>query len=812
MLCFSYRLLVLKGFLEGRGNGKVKPVAYVVAVILLQGLMAMHLEAATYYVDPNNGKMSNDGSYDNPWKTLQGLFDNELIETQVYQTLPPGPNTPFVIKNPGAPVKAGDTILLRSGYHGEVDYRSAFNSDYITIAAQDGHKPYLKSIMLESVSKWILCGLTISPALAPGSVLVPADLNKDGLVGFDDFAMFSSYWRDETCEQTNWCRDRDFDRSGMVDFVDLAAFADNWLWEYGSPKLVFIESHNSDGQSYDVIIENNTLFSIEDSSNWSGFDWDLLACTGIHIEGRNMIARNNTLTNVNHGIHTNGDDTLIENNTIKNVAGDGVIAGANDVTIQYNMIKNFYKVNNNHDDGIQFHRGLNIDRVPMMNAVIRGNIIISHDPHEQNPLVGSMAGIVCFDKSMSINWLVENNVVLVQHGNGIVLEGAIDSTVVNNIVFDPTGEQVVWVSFQRSGSNTVVRNNMANHFALDGENMIVSNNLDIDDYGPNTLFLDHENHDMRHKPGSPAIDAGSPLSAPSTDIEGNPRPYGLGYDIGAYEYTLPTEPIGGGLVNFKDFALFASYWQNNACGQPDWCGGADFDQSGMVDVVDLMMFAFDWLSVDIVLNFKDFAVFASYWQNNTCEQPDWCGGVDFDRSGMVDSIDLMIFANDWLSRRINCWDDQHQKPVLLTSTDDSDLSDTDGQWTEYLYTYGRYYPSVLAGVDEEDFGLPVMRFYASGIANGEYEVIANLFTAASGRDMRYYYGYTLDNPKALYVDTVGGAGGLSEHQEYSLGTVNIAYGTFNIYVQDADLLGGTYPYFGWAWIRLVLVTAGIENN
>ncbi|HSJ56236.1 MAG TPA: hypothetical protein VLC95_03595, partial [Anaerolineae bacterium] len=56
--------------------------------------------------------------------------------------------------------------------------------------------------------------------------------------------------------------------------------------------------------------------------------------------------------------------------------------------------------------------------------------------------------------------------------------------------------------------------------------------------------------------------------------------------------------------------------------------------------------------------------------------------------------------------------------------------------------------------------------------------------------------------KALYVDVPGGAPG-TQHREYSLGTVTITDGTFNLYVRDGDQLGGTYPFFGWAWIRLV---------
>ena len=41
--------------------------------------------------------------------------------------------------------------------------------------------------------------------------------------------------------------------------------------------------------------------------------------------------------------------------------------------------------------------------------------------------------------------------------------------------------------------------------------------------------------DYRLQPASPAINAGNPMNAPGTDIEGNVRPCGAGVDMGAYE-------------------------------------------------------------------------------------------------------------------------------------------------------------------------------------------------------------------------------------------------------------------------------------
>ncbi len=100
--------------------------------------------------------------------------------------------------------------------------------------------------------------------------------------------------------------------------------------------------------------------------------------------------------------------------------------------------------------------------------------------------------------------------------------------------------------------------------------------------------------------------------------------------------------------------------------------------------------------------------------------------------------------------RINCWEDDHQDPVLVSTTEPTDLDETDGQWTEFDYT-SRPFPSVMAGVDEEtlDPPLPLMRFYASGLPDGEYEVFANLYTSGPGRDARYYFGYSSGDSQGL---------------------------------------------------------------
>ena len=48
-------------------------------------------------------------------------------------------------------------------------------------------------------------------------------------------------------------------------------------------------------------------------------------------------------------------------------------------------------------------------------------------------------------------------------------------------------------------------------------------------------------------------------------------------------------------VNFSDFTLFASHWQDVNYHTSNWCCGADLALSTMADFPDLALFVYDWL-------------------------------------------------------------------------------------------------------------------------------------------------------------------------------------------------------------------------
>jgi hypothetical protein len=129
---------------------------------------------------------------------------------------------------------------------------------------------------------------------------------------------------------------------------------------------------------------------------------------------------------------------------------------------------------------------------------------------------------------------------------------------------------------------------------------------------------------------------------------------GVDYPRLTWEFTEHGDLVCPDGVNFVDFAYFADRWHTTGCNSSNnFCGGADMDSSGTVDMTDLEIFAANWLVGYWVcpdnVNFVDFAYFAERWQITGCDSSNnFCGGTDMYFSGTVDIQDLAIFASHWL--------------------------------------------------------------------------------------------------------------------------------------------------------------------
>jgi hypothetical protein len=117
--------------------------------------------------------------------------------------------------------------------------------------------------------------------------------------------------------------------------------------------------------------------------------------------------------------------------------------------------------------------------------------------------------------------------------SGISLTSVPGSTIKNNIFYNLTGHIIYILNMPdlSAGKNLAYRS--------DGEPLLTSNTYSHADdlWGVDPLFISPIDYHL--SAGSPAIDAGYAVAV-MTDYDGNPRPQGAGYDIGAFEFlTLP---------------------------------------------------------------------------------------------------------------------------------------------------------------------------------------------------------------------------------------------------------------------------------
>ncbi len=386
--------------------------------------------AANFYVDPVSGSDLNNGSSDAPWKKLQRLFDEGLIESREWDGLPYTDTSKLVLKNSGAPIKGGDTIYLRSGSYGELEIIQFYNTSQILIAAEEGHTPLFRNILIRSSKNWTFIGLSVNP---------------------------SSY------------------------------ASDNFS------NLISLESHNFTGPIDSIIVKNCSVMSAYNSNGWSRSDWNSKARNGIRVDGTQMKIINNSFTNVNFGISVGATHSLIERNKVTNFAGDGMRGLGDHTVFQYNTIKNCYDVNDNHDDGFQsWSRGSDgkVGTGSVKGIVLRGNTIINYEDPDQ-PHRGTLQGIGCFD-GMFDDWVVEKNWVQVDHWHGISLYGARNTIIRENIVTDPNKERPgqPWIMLNNHKNGTPPRDsqvtcNVAPKIIVsDGANMVVENNTLSETGGP----------------------------------------------------------------------------------------------------------------------------------------------------------------------------------------------------------------------------------------------------------------------------------------------------------------------------------------
>lgn len=144
---------------------------------------------------------------------------------------------------------------------------------------------------------------------------------------------------------------------------------------------------------------------------------------------------------------------------------------------------------------------------------------ITNDVIASNAAVNDGGGIYCSPLSAPkvVNDTITGNNVNSADGGGGIDNSSGSPMVTNCICWDNSGYDIAGCSASYSDG-----------FGASG--------VCVGEIDANPDFVAASQGNFRLSAGSPCIDAASPTVAPATDKDGIPRPWGPGYDIGAYEY------------------------------------------------------------------------------------------------------------------------------------------------------------------------------------------------------------------------------------------------------------------------------------
>lgn len=377
----------------------------------------------TFYVDPVNGSMENDGSKEHPWRTLQEVFSGNLIQHYKFEKLPYKQGEKKILVNPQAPVRGGDALILLSGNHGAVTTgKGGFymeEGQFLTIKAGLDSFPVLSSLELLSASYFFISDLEF-------------ECGGDG-------------------------------NRKIKAIIDLS-------------------SHKYFGASSNIIIDSCLLRSIGDSYSWSKKDWKEKAYSGIIINADDTVVRRCRIINIALGISVTGDRAVIKDNTVKNFCVDGLRGNGSELVFESNYVSNSLKVDDNHDDGFQSF--LTTGKKVYKNVIIKGNSFIQSIAG-QSKYSGAFQGIGCFDGPFE-NWEIVDNTVISDTWHGISLYGAMDSIIENNTVLPRNYEAKAgppWIALLQSKAgnepiNCSVINNQAMAYRLN-DKVLQKNNVTI---------------------------------------------------------------------------------------------------------------------------------------------------------------------------------------------------------------------------------------------------------------------------------------------------------------------------------------------
>ncbi len=338
--------------------------------------------------------------------------------------------------------------------------------------------------------------------------------------------------------------------------IDGAGIAYDWagLFHINGTSYIKISELNFTNSAYfgieirgdvqHITIEKNHFHKCHSSAVHAWFNKARWTISDIVIDGNEITETN--MSGSQEAISLCGVNGFeIMNNHVHHIHKEGIDAkeGSSNGKIHHNHVHDFYT---------KFAVGIYIDssRSEGKNIEIYQNTI--HDAKSGISLATELGGSLT-------NIKIYNNLIYgnrhgfsIHHYEKPGTHLKKDISLINN-TFHNNELAVRMTEVKENFANLIIRNNIfsgkgraaTNLGSLKEEDLTMDHNLfgpasKIHTFGKNTLkgdpqFINAAKADFRLQKDSPAIDRGSAEKAPSSDFDGNTRPRGKAYDIGAYE-------------------------------------------------------------------------------------------------------------------------------------------------------------------------------------------------------------------------------------------------------------------------------------